>query len=192
MLEILVLAIAGLALLQMAKRRRRRRMGRYIRGNIDVDIAGGTLAGATAVLGATADQVVERAYLSSIVCQYSFAGFTGGDNIGPVSVGVAHGDYSLAEIEAYLEAATSWNEGDLVAREVSQRKIRRIGTFTTTAASAGEANVLNDGKSIRTKLGWILNTGQGLNFWLYNQGSAAFATTDPNVHIWGHANLWPR
>ncbi len=167
-------------------------MGRYQRGNINVDIAGGTLAAVTAILGSTVDQVSDRMLLSSVVATYSFAGFTGGDNIGPVEVGIAHHDYTLTEVEQYLEAANSWDEGNLTTREVMGRKIRRVGVFPVQAASAGEAAVLNDGKQIKTKLNWILTEGQGLNFWIYNQGSAAFASTDPNAHIFGHANLWAR
>ncbi len=33
-------------------------------------------------------------------------------------------------------------------------------------------------------------TGQTVNLWVYNMGSAAFATTDPNVHVQGKANLF--
>ncbi len=166
-------------------------MGKYIRGNIEIDIPGGTLAGTTGLIGATVDQVGERMLVSSVVATYSLSGWTGGDNIGPVMVGLAHHDYTLAEIEAYLEHQTSWNEGDLVSQEIANRKIRRIGVFESPGDVGADAS-LNDGKPVKTKLNWILVTGQGVNFWIYNQGSAAFATTDPNVHISGHANLWPR
>ena len=194
MTSVLMLAafVATIGFAALAKRgRSRRKMGKYIKGPLDLNIAGGTLASNTAVLGAT-PTVTERALVSSIVCEYSFAGFTGGDNIGPVSVGVAHSDYTLAEIEAVLELNTGWAEANKVGQEIAKRLVRRIGTFNVEAASAGETSVLNDGKAIKTKLNWIVNVGQGLNFWIYNNGSAAFATTDPNCHILGHANIWPR
>ncbi len=191
MLEILVVMVAiGVIVIAMAKGRKRRSMGRYLKGNIDLDVALGTLAGNTAVLQGTQDAVEERTLISSIDCIYSLADFTLGDNIGPIEVGVAHSDYTLAEIEEWLELSTGWAEGNLQSREVANRKIRRIGVFDHTVS--GGDRTLNDGRAIKTKLNWILTTGQNLDFYFYNQGSAALATTDPNGHVVGHANLWPR
>ncbi len=165
-------------------------MGRYIRGSISQGFALGTLASSTAVLAAT-QVVTERTLVSSIVATFSLSGFTAGDNIGPIEVGVAHSDYTLAEVEAYLERSASWSEADLPAREISSRKVRRIGIFDVPA-TAGEALSLANGRPVKTKLNWILTQGQGLNWYAYNQGGQPLATTDPNVHINGHANLWPR
>ncbi len=173
----------------MAKKRSKRSMGRYVKGNVDEDFALGTLAANTAVLEAS-DTVGERTRITSVDVIYTLAGMTPSDNVGPIEVGFAHSDYSLAEIEEFLELTTSWNEGDLLDKEVSSRLIRRIGVFDTPA-SAGESYTLNDGKSIKTRLNWILNAGQGLNWFAYNQGGSPLATTDPNVHIVGHANLFP-
>ena len=166
-------------------------MGRYIRGNIDLDFALGTLAAQDVVVSAVAGVVAERTLVSSIVATYAMQGYTVTDNVGPVVVGVAHSDYSDAEIEAWIEQQTgSWSEADLPAREVASRKIRRIGSFSPPLSIASTA--LNDGKPMKTKLNWILNVGQNLKFWAYNQGSVAIGTTDPDVHVTGHANLWPR
>jgi len=190
MLEILVIAIAvGVLALLMAKHGRRRRgMGRYVKGNVDEDFALGTLAANTAILESS-DVVGERTRITSLDCIYALADFTQADNSGPIEVGFAHSDYSLAEIEEFLELTTSWNEGDLIDKEVSSRLIRRVGIFHQE--TSGGNSVLNEGRSIKTKLNWILNAGQGLNFWCYNQGGVAVGTTDPNCHIVGHANLFP-
>ncbi len=177
----------------MAKKPTRRtnwRSTRYIRGTIDENFPLGTLAATTAVLEAT-QAVAERTFISSISASYSLSGFTAADNAGPIEIGVAHSDYSLVEVEEWIERLTSWSEADLVSREVSDRKIRRIGMFDIPA-SVGESIALFDGIMVNTKLGWILNAGQGLNFYAYNVGSAALATSDPNVHCNGQANLWPR
>ncbi len=165
-------------------------MGKYIRGNIAENLALGTLAANTLISGIT-DLVSERTLLSSVVASYSLGGATPLDNAGPVLVGLAHSDYTDAEIEAWVELQTGWAEGDLASREVANRKIRRIGIFDEPA-TAGLSVALNEGRVIKTKLNWILNSGQGLRLWAYNTGTAAFATTDPNVHMQGHANLWPR
>ncbi len=166
-------------------------MGRYVRGNIDIDMALGTLAAKTALLGAS-DTVIERTLISSVVATYSISDMTPLANQGPIEVGVAHSDYSLAEIEAYLELDTSWSETDLTDREIQSRKIRRIGVFDSAQGGALGAYTIRDGKAVKTKLNWIVTGGQGVNFWVYNLGGAALTTTSPNVNIRGHANLWPR
>ncbi len=191
MLEILVVLIALAMMAKRGRGRGRRSMSTYIKGPIDLKIDGGTLAAGTAILGAT-QTVTETTLITSVVATYGFSGFTGGDNIGPVSVGVAHSDYTLSEVEAFLEQTSGWQQGNLVSREIAARKIRRIGMFVVEAASAGEAAVLNDGRPIKTKLNWLVMTGQGLNFYIYNHGTAAFATTDPQMEVDGHANLFPR
>ncbi len=166
-------------------------MGRYLRGTVDEDLTIGTLAGKT-VVGDNFDEVVnERSLVSSIVARYSVSDWTPVAANGPLLVGIAHADYSDAEIEEWIETTGSWNEGDLTQQEVAGRKIRRVGILTEPA-SATESLALNDGKPIKTKLNWILNQGLTLKLWAYNMGTAAFATTDPRVRAEGHVNLWPR
>ncbi len=177
-------------LLDMAKHGKgRRKMGRYIRGSIDVKVDLGTLAAGIAVSGATGS-VNERTLCSSIVCTYSLSEFTPAAGDGPITVGVAHGEYNVTEIKEYLENAGSWTEGDKLAQEIGGRQIRRIGTFRTPDGVTAAA-VLNDGKPIKTKLNWILNQAQTLDFWAFNDGESALETTDPDFNIQGHANLWP-
>lgn len=170
-------------------RKRGNRFANYIKGNIDVDIALGTLASKTAIIGAVGDTVNDTARVSSVRATYSLSGFTAIENAGPILVGLMHSDYSGAELEEFLENVTNWSMGDLVSQEVANRKIRRIGAFTVPA-SAGQAVHLNDGKPITTKLNWKLSEGQTLDFWAYNMGSQPLATTDPNVDVSGFANLW--
>ncbi len=165
-------------------------MGRYIRGNIDLDFALGTLAPQDVVVQATQDTVNGRTLVSSVVATYTLQGYTVTDNVGPLQMGVAHPDYSDAEIEEWIELVTGWDEGDLISREKANRKIRRLGTFNPPLSIAAES--LNAGRPIKTRLNWILNQGTGLKFWTYNAGTVAIGTTDPDVHVSGHANLWPR
>ncbi len=175
----------------MAKKRARRKMGKYIKGTVDESTSFAALASkdvATAIMDET---VNERTLVSSIVATWSLRNFTPIANAGPILVGVAHSDYSDAEIEEYLEATGSWDEGDLVQQEVAQRKIRRIGIFDTPSAAEDTA-VLNDGKPIKSKLNWMMLQGQSLQIWVYNLGSAAVATSTPVVDAAGHVNLWPR
>ncbi len=160
----------------------------YIRGSVDIDQSLSTLAADTAVLAAT-QVVAERTRVSSVKATYSISDQTPGANEGPIVVGVAHSDYSLAEIEAWLESTSSWDAANLVEKEVQGRKIRQIGVLDVPGG-VGEAYALNDGKPITTKLNWILTTGQGLNFWFYNSGSSPISTSAPNGKVIGQANLW--
>ncbi len=166
-------------------------MGRYIKGQVDETLALGTLGAQTAI-GTIFDSTVnERTLVSSIVATYGLSSFTPGVKVGPLVVGVSHSDYTQAEIEAWVENTGSWNEGDLVQQEVANRKIRRIGAFDAPDDQE-DTNVLNDGKPIKTKLNWILLQGQTLRLWVYNSGTTAVSTTDPDVTLQGHCNLWPR
>ncbi len=188
-----IVLIAGWWLLVSAAKRRGsgRKFTRYIRGNIDNDFSLGTLAGSTAILSANVDAVNERTWVSSMSATWTMSGYTVADNVGPIEVGVAHGDYSLTEIEEWIELNTGWDETNLISREVATRKIKRVGVFEAPPGGGLGAAVLYD-RTIRTKLGWILTQGQTIQYWAYNMGTGAVATTLPNVHVRGHANLWPR
>lgn len=169
-------------------------MGKYIRGTVDETLALGTLAGNTLVKADFDDAVTERSLISSLVASYSITNVTQIADMGPLVVGVAHSDYSAAEIEEWIENSGAWSEGDKVSQEVAKRQIRVIGIFNPRAGTAAglAADVLNDGKKIKTKLNWILNSTQTLTLWVHNRGTAAVATTIPDVHVMGHANIWPR
>ncbi len=185
-----------IVLLLAAKRGKGRgkRMNKYIRGRVNENLSFGTLAGATLVSVIFDETVIERTRVSSVEATYAIENLTVGSGDGPIMVGLAHSDYTDAQIEEVIENAGSWNEGDLVQqKEVGRRLVRTIGIF-----SAGDgigsvvSDVLNDGKPIKTKLNWILITGQSLRLWAYNLGNSSLATTVPVVHCEGHANLWPQ
>lgn len=172
----------------MAKKKGRGRRRRYLKGNVDEDLI--ISSSAKIVTSGLFDETVnERTLISSIVATYSLENFTSGPGDGPMVVGIAHGDYSGTEIEETLESTDSWKEGDKVAQEIARRQIRTIGVFDD---KDGAATVhLNDGKPIKTKLNWILTTGQTLRLWVYNSGSSALSTV-PVAHCQGHVNLWPQ
>ena len=170
---------------------RRRKFRKYLKGQVDHNLALGTLGAKTVIRTNVGDTVNERTFVSSARLSWSMDNYTKAATDGPILVGIAHGDYTAAEIEGWLENSDSWNEGNLVQQEISKRKIRLVGTFESPVDSAA-ASRLNDGKPITTKLGWILLQGQTISVWAYNLGSSAIGTTDPNVRAQGHANLWPQ
>ncbi len=188
MIEILLL----LSVLALAKHTPKRKYRRYLKGIIDTELSLGTLAAKDVTLAAVGDTVKERTWLSSVKGSWSLTDFSNNAGDGSITVGIAHSDYSSAEIEAWIENTGSWDEGDLVNQEVAKRKIRMVGTFETDDLGTVSGSVLNDGKNITTKCGWILNAGQTIAIWAYNNGDSALDTTVPSVFLKGHANLWPR
>lgn len=130
--------------------------------------------------------------MSSIVVAATLDTYTPLAGVGPIMVGVAHSDYSAAEIEEWIENTGSWSEGNLVqSKEVGRRQIKMLGIFRERT-SALETMTLWNGVVKKIKLGWILTTGQTLDLWAYNLGGVAVATTTPSFHLEGHANLFPK
>ncbi len=163
-------------------------MGRYIRGGVNETLSLGSLAPSTLV-GVLFDEVVnERTLVSSIDATYTLSDVAQAANRGPILIGVAHGDYTDAEIEAVIEMTDSWDEGNKVEQEIANRKVRKICTLQTESATAQV--VANDGKPIKTKLNWILLQGQTLRLWGYNLGTAALVAGA--IRLEGHANLFPK
>ncbi len=167
-------------------------MGKYIKGNIEENLDLGTLASKTLIADTFDETVEERTFLSSIVVSWSLDQLTAPQ--GPISFGVAHSDYSDAEIEQVLEAVASWKEGDKIAQEVSKRLVKQIGVFVSPVGAAGGITDVsfNDGRPKKTKLNWILTSGKTLKMWAYNDSASALVTTAPFMRANGHANLWPR
>ncbi len=172
---------------------RRRKFRRYIKGILDELMVPATLAARTLAATNTDETVNERTFVSSIVARWSIDNMTPLANAGPLMVGIAHGDYTAAEIEQFIENTGSWDEGDLVNQEVAKRKIKIVGVFADQEGTTSlSIMVLNNGKPIKTKCKWVLNQGTGLKTWVYNLGSVDISgTSAPNIHVEGHANLWP-
>ncbi len=164
---------------------------RYIRGSVDEQLDLSTLAPKTLISTAFDNTVVDTTRISSIVASWSISEWTAAAGDGPVLVGVAHSDYTDAEIEEVIENSGSWDEGNLVSREINKRMVRKIGQFIAPTAAI-LFDRLNEGKPVKTKLNWLLSPGDTLRLWAYNMGASAFATTNPEVQVEGHANLWPQ
>ncbi len=189
MIEIILMLIL---LVGAAKRKgsgRKRSMGAYLKGSIDESIDLGTLAANTLVAGDNSQVTTERTLVSSIKCTWAIDGMVAGQ--GPIVFGVAHSDYTDAEIEAVIENTGSWNAGDKVqSREIAKRLVRQIGIIVGVANSGTVDSRWNQGRPMKTKLNWVLNTGQTIQYWAYNASDAALSTAVPDLLVNGHANLW--
>lgn len=163
---------------------KKRNFSGYLKGRIDEDSGDlSTLATETGIVVIFDETVNGRTLVSSIVVAVSVEDLAGGD--GPLEVGVAHSDYTLAEIEEYIENTGSWNAGNKISsREIGRRLIRSIATLDPQNPSAF------GGAKRKVKLNWMLEAGQTLDLWVYNHGDQM--TTGAIVYMHGHANLWAR
>ncbi len=166
-------------------------MGKYVKGNVDEAIALGTLAGKDALKQDFGEVMVDPGLISSILATWAMEGFTPAAGDGPVRVGVAHSDYSAAEIEEWIENAQSWDLGDKIGQEVGKRLIREIGVFRSPnpVGNVGGPQTLNEGRPIKTKLNWRMTTGDTIAVWAYNSGGGNLGT-GAIVHASGHANIF--
>lgn len=181
-----------LVMAKSTSKKRARRFRKYLRGVINSELTFGSIAAKAANSTDMPDTVFEKTWCSAMLATWSLGNFTKVADAGPVLVGVAHNDYTSAEIEEFLENTDSWNEGNLVQQEISKRKIRIVGSFQDPA-NALDSVVLNDGKQIRTKIGWSIASGQTLKVWVYNQGGVGFSgATTARINVRGHCNLWPQ
>ncbi len=182
---VMILTTVGMA----RKGHGRRKFGRYLSGHIDHSLDLGTLAPNVLVGSDLADVVVDTTRISSIKATWAVNNMTPVSQAGPIVVGIAHSDYTDAEIEAWLEATGSWDMGNMVAKEIRSRRIRQVGIMPEASAATLSAN-LNDGLPVTTKLNWMLAEGDTLKVWAYNTGLAAFTSTTPKLLVNGKANLW--
>ncbi len=160
--------IMGLILLVVMARRAVGRGGKrsyyygYRKLPFNTDVAGGTLSADDVTVTVIGNVMTEARRVLSIMVSIAMEGLANTD--GPIEVGVAHSDYTAAEIEEALEAGGAWDEGDLVAQEQAKRMVRRIGVLTE------QETALNEGQPIKVRLNWLVATGDTLQFWLWNRG----------------------
>ncbi len=187
MLEILIVIAMGVTLLVIgdAVRRYPKRGSYSLR---QVRLAASLPVGALDTLDVGATQALTNAStdpyrLISIIASYNWSDVTTNDD--GMTFGVAHSDYTSAEIEECIEAQASIDRGDKFAQEQANRLVRTIGTFQkASGASDGE---FNSGKMTKIRLNWKMNTGDTLNLWFRN-GSDTIYTTGSDILVNG--SLW--
>ncbi len=96
-------------------------MRSYVKGNVDENLSLGSLATKTLISDTWDDSVQVRSLVSSIVCSWSLDQLTSPQ--GPILFGVAHEDYTDAEIEQVIENAGSWAVGNKIAQEINKRQV---------------------------------------------------------------------
>ncbi len=115
----------------------------------------------------------------SVKATWNLMNLTSGE--GPVTVGLAHSDYTVTEIKECLEAQAGIDPGNKTAQEQANRLVRVVGAYGSVQA------MLNDGKPITTKLNWLIAIGRTVVMWAYNEDTATL-TTGAVLNVSG--NMW--
>ncbi len=105
---------------------------------------------------------------------------------GGMQFGVAHSDYTAAQVEECLEANGSMDPGAKILNEQANRLVRAIGTMHSSEVIQGEVT-FNDGRPMKTRLNWLLSPGDRINVWIRN-GSQNIWTVDGDFLSTG--TLW--
>ncbi len=169
----------------MAKHSKRRRFTlRKVRITVAADI--GALAAQDVFAGTLMNAPADKLRVMSADLYYAWTNKAVIDD--SAQFGIAHGDYSAAEIEECLEALTAVDLGDKVAQERTNRLVRQVGIIAGDAGeTAGMAAPFNGGRSVKTKLNWLLSGGDTLQLWVRN-GSGTVYTTGSAIAASG--NIW--
>ncbi len=116
--------------------------------------------------------------LISAIMSWTLHSLTAGD--GPIVVGIAHSDYTVAEIKEAIEAATAISIGLKVQQEQTNRLVRVVGVLAEGDTS------LNNGMPIKTRLNWKFPVGVNPVIFAYNDGITLTtgAVLNANGKIW--------
>ncbi len=170
----------------MAKKRRGKRRFNLRRVRVSTELALGTLASDVAVTNSLTGTSAGAYRLVSAKLIWSQSKAVDGE--GPVTVGYAHSDYSVTEIKECLEAFAAIDQGDKIASEKANRLVRTVGTISARGPGGAVAGGnLNDGKPVKTRLNWLINIGDSVNMFVFNE-SIAVLTTGSVVNAQG--DLW--
>ncbi len=108
---------------------------------------------------------------------WTMSGMTVGE--GPALVGLSNSNLNVTEIAECLDSIPN-SQTDIIALERQRRPVRQAGVFHGATA----AEVLNDGKLMRTKFHTVLDEGTELTMWCRNE-SGAQLTTGQTIHAFG-------
>ncbi len=147
-------------------------------------------------LGALANEAVASASLfgSSIVLEHEafvihadlyWSKRNGTAGEGPIGVGLSHNDLSDTLVAQGLTAHPIEPDDIQEMEQASRRRwIKKSAMFSGIAAE----EVVNDGKSIRTKIMMPVSKGKSIDIYAFNQ-SGATLTTGATVEVFGEVTL---
>ncbi len=150
--------------------RRKRRNSKMVFMRVDLSLALGTLTNGTVAVAEFDTQQMDRTFWA-VGCKFYWAlrDLTPGE--GPLEVGVSHNDLTVGEIAQALDAEVR-SRSDIIEREQASRPVRRSGQFSGLV----EAEVLNNGLPIKTRMQYEVNNDFQGTIWARNKSGATLTT----------------
>jgi len=139
---------------------------------------GSLVADAVALGDLFGGNLTEDFYAISLDIDSEILVLTAGEG-NPSLLGLAHGDYSAAEIAEALNVQLL-GPGSKIEQERQRRLVRKAGTFHDTAGLNSQTSMRMEGRlgpgSQRVKLKFVIQSGKTLDVFVYNQSGATIAT----------------
>ncbi len=174
------------ALVLMARNRKPTRRFNLRKVRIAAAVTMGAVAALDVVAGTIHPTPVNPLRAVSLKASYMWSGIAAPADDG-MEFGIAHSDYSAAEIEECLEASAAIDQGDKIAQERANRLVRTIGMMSGSGPATDGQRAYNNGRPVKVKLNWLLGIGDSLIGWARN-GSGVVWTTGSELLVQG--DLW--
>ena len=133
---------------------------------IDANIGLTTLTSGSVKSGAMHTNFDEDFFVLSAKLEWTYADGTSGEV--PIHVGLAHGDYSDAEIEEHLEVELL-GPGTKIEQERQRRLVRRVGHFNDPASVF---QTMHHGLPVSTPCKFVVQNGKAMKLWGHNKSGA--------------------
>ncbi len=155
----------------MAKRRRRK--GGIAVLPFQAQLSLGTLANGTVLsVPLLSGNLTEDLFIISIDSTMVIRDLTAGE--GPLYMGFAHSDYSVAEIAEAIDTSGYLGPSAKIEQEQARRLVRRWGTFRGHEATSIIAE--SNGGHRRYKVRWVQQNGGNPRCWLQNTSGVTLTT----------------
>ncbi len=161
--------------------RKRNRSRNFVAIPVTAAIPLGTLGNDVVIKGSLLGTLLEDLFVISADLTWTLRDITIGET--PIQVGIAHDDYTIAEILENLNVSML-GPGTKIEQEQTRRLIRQVGMFIGTQATTGGIS-LNDGRPIRTKMKFVCQSGKDLAAWARNTSGVSNLATGAVVQIHG-------
>ncbi len=156
-----------------------------ITDNLEISIAG--LAAITGVVGASKIDANREQGFRTLFQSGNIAIDSAGDQGGPVFVGFAQQDLSLAQIEEKIEADPQ-NSDDTNQSELAERRVFPLGFLSTEPNAQGKQL-----SRVNTRHKWSFIEGTAMSYIAYNTDLTTAMPADTQVKIFvKHTGVWLR
>jgi len=168
MLEILIILALAMTPVMAARKGKRRRSAGFRVVRVKGSVALATLANLTVVKASLFVNGGQRQFIIAADLTWTLMNATATE--GPFYCGLAHNDYTVAEIKEWIESGAG-----VETNQIEQEKNRRLCRDSIVFSGVGTEEVANDGKPKRTKVRFHVEDSQELAFWVYNDSDATLA-----------------